>query len=82
MGFDSKYGQVSCEHGNIGATEPVFVFRGQDRLLPDVLRYYEQLCRQAGSPDEHIDAITGRINEIEQWQAVNFTQTPRSAAHE
>lgn len=78
MPLEGKYGRVTTERGTIGDDEPVFLFRAQDRLLPDVLRGYIELCEAAGSPTHHIDVIRRDIRVIEEWQATHFTQTPQS----
>ena len=78
MAIDSKYGRVTTERGTIGEDEPVVVFRAQDRLLTSVLGFYWDICQVAGSPQEHLDRIAETQRTIEQWQAENFTQVPRS----
>lgn len=49
--------------------EPLILFRGQDKLLPELLKHYNQLCVQAGSPPTQTQAVEERIKAIEQWQA-------------
>lgn len=68
MGLDSKYGQVTTEHGDIGEDEPVVVFRARDAKLPAVLTYYRDLCRLSGSPDRHIDLIQNTRETVRNWQ--------------
>lgn len=81
MAVDNKYGQVVLEFGTIGESEPVVVFRGQDRLLPDLLGIYRVLCLLAGSPQHHLDLIADRAREIRQWQAEHGARTPNSDAY-
>ena len=81
MAIDRKYGRVTFEGENtIGENEPVFVFRAQDKLLPEVLNAYQRLAIQAGSPERHLKAIEAARSDIEHWQALNDTQVPQSAS--
>jgi hypothetical protein len=75
---DFKYGKVTVEKGNIGDDEPVFVFRAQDELLPEVLRYYHVLCKAAGSPEHHLKGIVEARDAIVQWQERHGKKTPSS----
>lgn len=81
MPIDGKYGRVQLEHGTIGKNEPVFIFRAQDELLPELLFLYHELCERNGSPQRHLDAILRSRDEILRWQEGNHTQTPQSAPH-
>ena len=79
MAIDAKYGRVTVEKVRrvpIGEDEPVFLFRAQDELLPDVLEHYHALCKQAGSPEEHLDGIYEAMDRIESWQASNPARVP------
>lgn len=80
MGYDGKYGRVTTEHGNIGEDEPVIVFRAQDKLLPEVLLAYYQLCAQNGSPSFHLKIVEEACERILKWQHTpgNFTKIPNS----
>ena len=78
MGIDRKYGRVTTEHGDIGANEPVVVFRAQDKLLPKVLAYYRLFCWKAGSPRRHLGFIDDAIGIVETWQAEHPSKTPDS----
>lgn len=82
MGFDGKYGRVTTEYGDIPDTEPVLVFRAQDKLLPDVLHAYYQLCSQSGSPVKHLDLVRDAYDRVTAWQAENFTKVPNSERHD
>ena len=70
--IDGKYktdGAVTKNDGTpIPDDEPLILFRGQDKLLPGLLKHYNQLCAQAGSPQTQIQAIEERIKAIEKWQ--------------
>jgi hypothetical protein len=81
MGIDNKYGHVTTEHGTIGDTEPVVVFRAQDRLLGRVLDFYRTLCREAGSPQHHLNLIAETHRQVDDWQRTHPTQTPNSNDH-
>lgn len=80
MGYDRKYGLVTVGRGNIGADEPVVVFRAQDALLPKVLRIYQILCEVAGSPQHHLDLIHDAAQDVKAWQATHHTKIPESAS--
>jgi hypothetical protein len=60
----------------IPSDEPLILFRGQDRLTPALLRYYRQLCADAGSPQEQIDLIDKTMLEFSRWQESHQTKTP------
>jgi hypothetical protein len=81
MAYDSKYGRVITEFGDIGETEPVVVFRAQDALLTKVLMYYHLFCLKAGSPRRHLDLIMDTIATVQAWQSHpgNFVKVPESA---
>lgn len=40
MGFDTKYGTVTLEHGSVGGDEPVFVLRAQDKFAMGTISDY------------------------------------------
>lgn len=82
MGFDGKYGRVTTEFGDIPDTEPVLVFRAQDKLLPAVLHEYFRLAALANSPGKHLDLILAAKARVEAWQAEHFTQVPTSESHD
>lgn len=79
MAVDRKYGRVTIEHGSIGENEPVVVFRAQDKLLPAVLDYYQQLCAQAGSPQAHVSMLDETLRQVRVWQEENPVKVPESA---
>jgi hypothetical protein len=78
MAVEGKYGRVTTERGDIGADEPVFLFRAQDMLLVPVLDHYLTLCAAAGSPQRHLNGIQRDRELIRAWQAENYTQVPQS----
>jgi hypothetical protein len=71
VAIDGKYGRVEFpDHpGHIPDDEPVVVFRGRDAMLLGLLADYHQLCREAGSPERHLEMIRKRTVEIGRWQA-------------
>jgi hypothetical protein len=71
MGYDGKYGRVTTEHGDIPDDEPVIVFRGRDRLVPEMLAHYMDLCERAGSPARHVRLVHVSTDLIEKWQRDN-----------
>lgn len=80
MGYDRKYGKVTTEFGNIKDDEPVVVFRAQDKLLPDLLAFYNYLCMKAGSPQRHLNIVFNSARAIHAWQSKNrlLVRTPNS----
>lgn len=68
MPIDNKYGYITAEFGDLGVEEPVFIFRGRDKLLPKVLAYYHLFCLKAGSPRKHLDLIMDSHDKIKHWQ--------------
>lgn len=68
MGTEAKYGKIITEYGEIPDDEPVFLFRASDRMLPQLLNVYGQICKHGGSPDRHLQMITDARNEILAWQ--------------
>jgi hypothetical protein len=72
MGFDSKYGLVETEHGDIPADEQVVVFRARDVCLPDLLKSYYVLCKNRESPERHLALIQKEWEDIAQWQEQNI----------
>lgn len=71
MGYDGKYGRVTTEHGDIPDDEPVIVFRARDLMTKGLLERYDQLCREAGSPQRHLDLIEKTYNTFLDWQRDN-----------
>ncbi len=85
MAIDLKYGQVTTERGSIGEDEPVVVFRAQDILLPKLLTMYYSLCKEAGSPEKHLELIEESQYRVVVWQGdTDFHQTkvPESASYQ
>lgn len=82
MGFDGKYGKVTTEFGDIPDSEPVLVFRAQDRLLPAVLFEYRRLADAFGSPEKHLALIDSARERVMAWQAENSTRVPTSERHD
>lgn len=75
--IDGKYqttdsGDITKLDGTpLPADEPLILFRGHDKLLPQLLEHYQQLCGQAGSPERQITLLQQRIDKIKAWQAAN-----------
>lgn len=74
MGYDSKYGKVTTEHGDIPDDEPVIVFRAQDKLSTDVLTAYYWLCEENGSPERHLKLIKATQAQFGAWQEAHKQQ--------
>lgn len=71
MGYDTKYGKVTTEHGDIPDDEPVIVFRARDVTTVDLLAYYFVRCVKTGSPKRHLDIIIGTVETFKNWQILN-----------
>lgn len=73
--IDSKYktsGNITKMDGTpVDENEPLILFRAQDKLVPELLEKYEELCRAAGSPEEHLNTLREKIDKIKKWQADN-----------
>lgn len=73
--IDSKYktnGDLTRSDGTpIPADEPLMLFRSTDKLFPEMLEYYRQLCAAAGSPDDHLSSLDESIAKVRQWQEAN-----------
>jgi len=73
--IDGKYktsGDVTKLDGTpIPEDEPLMLFRGQVKLLPELLEKYNELCKNAGSPQDQLDKVAQQIEKIKQWQAAN-----------
>jgi hypothetical protein len=78
MAVDGKYGHVTLERGDVGEDEPVVVFRAQDAILPDVLRYYRLRCAEQGSPQHHLNLLEETIRRVRGWQEGHPTKVPTS----
>lgn len=74
MAVDDKYGRFTPERGSIGKDEPVVVFRGKDRLLPELLAVYERMCEHEGADEHSVRVIAQRRQEIVAWQAAHPRQ--------
>lgn len=73
--IDEKYqtdGDITKLDGTpIPTDEPLILFRGKDKLLPELLKRYQELCQQAGSPAGQIESLQKRIDTIIEWQTSN-----------
>jgi hypothetical protein len=71
------YDRFQDPAGKIGKTEPVMLFRAQDRHFVDVLAYY--LLRLAKDQDARADMIVAVVRHIRRaqvWQLTHPTKTP------
>lgn len=71
MAIDKKYGRVTVEYAGPEEDEQVIVFRATDANVPNLLRFYYELCEVSGSPQHHLDLIKSTHDEIVQWQRDN-----------
>ena len=67
MAVDTKYGRVTVERGKLPEEEPVFLFRGQDRLAPQVVRYYADLVEQETGNHAFAEAVRAEAQRLEAW---------------
>jgi hypothetical protein len=71
MALDNKYGRVETERGSIDEDEPVFVFRAQDALSGDVLRFYASLLGHNGASADEIATVVGEQERFAAWQSAH-----------
>jgi hypothetical protein len=73
---DSKF-FVEVREGRtpLGEDEPVFVFRGQDRLMLRALTAYAEACRGEGCSPQHCEGVDTAVTQIHAWQQANLTRT-------
>jgi hypothetical protein len=73
--IDFKYktsGDITKMDGTpIPPDEPLVLFRAKDKLLPALLVQYRQLCQDAGSPQQQVEAVDELIKSVETWQEQN-----------
>jgi hypothetical protein len=63
MADSGKYGQVSVN--KIGADEPIFILRAQDKLAVPAMEMYQSLIRSHGSP--LAEKIQTEIDKFKSW---------------
>jgi hypothetical protein len=63
MAISGKYGKLDIPR--IGADEPIFILRGQDRLAEATLEMYRALAASHGSP--LAEAIPKEIDAFRRW---------------
>lgn len=81
MGFDGKYGRVEFPDSawvTIAEDEPVMVFRAQDNLMPDVMKYYLQRSRQNEAPEHHLKLIEDQLRRVKAWQQTHTVKDATS----
>jgi hypothetical protein len=64
MAISSKYGKVDI--GKVGADEPVFILRAQDKLAEPAIEMYRQLAASHGS--KVAEALQKEIDRFRQWK--------------
>ena len=69
--IDSKYGQITTEHGTFHPDEPVFLLRGQDPLAPGAIESYAILCEIEECDPGHVADAREAAARMEDWQAAN-----------
>lgn len=63
MAISGKYGKIQIP--GIGADEPVFILRGQDRLAETAIDIYRALAASHGAPVEA--GVRKEIERFHQW---------------
>lgn len=65
-------GDITKNDGTpIPDNEPLMLFRGQDRLLPDLIDQYAEMCASAGGLEENIQALKEKAESVREWQRNN-----------
>jgi len=78
--IDTKYridGTIIKNDGTpIPDDEPLFLFRAQDKLLPEVLSFYKKLRIKHGASEETIKKMDEQTKRIIEWQKNHYTKLP------
>jgi len=73
--INAKYqtsGEITKNDGTpIPVDEPLMLFRGKDKVLPQLMDEYKRLSQAVGSPAEHLEAIQAATDKIVAWQKDN-----------
>lgn len=62
------YDRIQDPSNKIPEHEPVFLLRGQDKLMIPMLNYYKRIAKKAGVRPDMIEAIDKQIRRVEVWQ--------------
>ena len=67
------------DHTPIPEDEPLMLFRGRDRLVPQMLEYYLKLRQEITEPKQNLTFLTGAMEKIQAWQKAHpdRVRTPR-----
>lgn len=68
--LDNKFGEITTEHGNLFPGEPVFILRARDNHSLAAIAFYAEVCRDSGSPDDHIAGVSAAAAEMRAWRAL------------
>jgi hypothetical protein len=70
---DGKFAvaRLKNDDHNLAEDEPVFVFRGADKHMGDVLHFYAKRCEEEGSPPEHVAGAREARQQTVAWQQAN-----------
>ena len=73
MGYDSKYGLVTTEHGDIPADEQVVVFRARDLGILSAVEGYARWAQEHRGvvSKEHRELINKTLRELRNWQELH-----------
>lgn len=76
--IDNKYTITAFNpaNGKHHDSNDAFLFLAKDIAVPDTLRFYHDKCKEHGSPQGHLDAITGLIQRVERYQSTNGSKVP------
>ncbi len=73
--IDGKYktdGNITKLDGTpIPDDEPLVLFRAKDKLLPQLLEDYKQLCQDADCQAQQVETLGPLIQQVKDWQAAN-----------
>lgn len=73
--IDGKYrtdGNLTKLDGTpIPDDEPLILFRAKDKLTPELLEHYKEMCQKAGCQPQQVDSLDELIQQFRDWQVAN-----------
>lgn len=67
------YNRIQDPAGLIPEDEPVFLIRGQDKLAPQILRYYAMRAAEHGA-FKIAELTLDQATAMEEWQALHISK--------
>lgn len=70
------YNRIQDPEGKIGADEPVFLIRGQDRAGPFAVESYAIHAERQGATPEFVNTCRVHARRMRDWQKHNGSKVP------